>query len=64
MRFVRMKNSKENDKTIHDFYKNVDVHIKCRFSQDSNTVHIRDSLSSHLRDDDLTHIQDKKNENH
>jgi hypothetical protein len=42
------------------FTKKVDVHLRCHFSQDSNVVHIRDSLNSHLRNDDLTHIQDKK----
>ncbi len=64
MKFARTKSSKKDDKTIHDFHKNVDVHMKCHLSQDSNAVHIRDSFSSHLRDDDLTHIQDKENENH
>ncbi len=64
MKFARTKSSEENDKTIHDFHKNVDVHMKCHLSQDSSAVHIRDSLNSHLRDDDLTHIQDKENENH
>jgi hypothetical protein len=64
MRFARTKSSKENDKAVHDFHKNVDVYMKCHFSQDLSVVHICDSLSSHLRDDDLTHIQNKKNENH
>ncbi len=56
MKFARTKNSKKNDKTIHDFHKNVDVHMKCHFSQNSNVIHIRDSLNFHLRNDDLTHI--------
>ncbi len=63
MRFARTKNSKKDDKTVHDFHKNVDVHMRCHFSQDSSVIHIHDSLSSHRRDDDLTHIQNKKNEN-
>jgi hypothetical protein len=64
MRFVHTKNSKTDDKTILDFHKNVDVHMKCHFSQDLSVIYIRDSLSSHLRSDDLTHTQDKKYENH
>jgi hypothetical protein len=64
MKFACTKNSKKEDKTIHDFHKNVDVHMRCHFSQDLNVIHIRDSLSFHLRDDDLTHIQNKENEKH
>jgi ribosomal protein L31E len=60
MRFARTKSSKKDDKTVHDFHKNVDVHMRCHLSQNSNAVHIRDSLNSHLWSDDLTHIQDKK----
>jgi hypothetical protein len=64
MKFACTKNSEKDDKTIHDFHKNVDVHLRCHLSQDLNVVRIRDSLSLYLRHDDLTHIQDKKNENH
>ncbi len=58
------KIQKKNDKTIHDFHKNVDVYIKCHFPQDLNVIHIRDSLSSHLWSNDLIYIQNKKNEDH
>jgi hypothetical protein len=64
MKFARTKNSKEDDKTVHDFHKNVDVHMRCHLSQNMNVVHVRDSLNFHFRSDDLTHTQDKKHENH
>jgi hypothetical protein len=60
MRFACTKNSKNNNKAVHDFHKNVDVHMKCHFSQDSNVVHICDSLNFHLRNDDLIRIKKKK----
>jgi hypothetical protein len=64
MKFTCTKNFKKDVKTIYDFHKNVDVHMKCHLSQDLNVVYIYDSLNSHLQNNDLTHIQDKKNENH
>ncbi len=64
MRFACTKSSKENDKAVHDFHKNVDVHMKYHLSQNSNVVHVRDSLNFHLRSDVLIHTQDKKIEDH
>ncbi len=47
---------KKNDKTVHDFHKNVNVYMKCHFSQDLNVVYICDLFNFHLRNNNLTHI--------